>query len=896
MNKRSNYMKRIISLMISVLLLLPVCVSALDTEPALDLQALGIIDTVPYENLALDRVMTRAEFSKVIIKMLGYDSEDATTADGRFTDVPATHWAAGYINLAASLGLLEGQGNSTFRPDESILLQEAVKTVVVVLGYKFLAQDKGYPQGYITQAIRLGILKGVSSGFEKPASRRDVFQLVYNALDVDQLTLSLNTGETDSYEAIEGNTIRNYLMGKREMFEGTGVVTATFETYLVNPNSGIEEDEVEIDGRIYKLGNSDAYNYLGVKVDFTAYEDESTGEYVLEYVLPSPDVKILDIRSDEIQNYSNYTVNYKLEKDKSAKNAKIATSAAILYNNRPITDWAQFNIENGSIRLIDNNSDGNYDVVLIREYISLPVESVNAEENLIKFKSPSLYNGVATLFFDMEEDDVRKVAYNAQGEKISLSDITEGMLISIFEDGNRQYMEIIAAENKVTGVLSEEFDEGYTVDGQQYNCEIKDFLSDDIINLGDEVTLYLNFEGKVGYIELAGEKSERYGYIIGTDTKGLSDTTVYIAAAGKVEKKVENLDNDPESNNTVTVLTASNSGVEELKLAKRYTITNQNGSSTRTTDKDLLPCGEVVKYRTNSSGELTKIIYPEKLDSASLQTYNARDNVFGKGANTPFGIDGETVILCVPQNVTSSLDDYLAEVKMENGQQYNVCGYDYNSVDCNVKLFVIEKEMNFEDSNSIGVGTSLAVVQKMSMALNEDGLYVPQLVLLTKELGVELSKSISMASYGNEAKISNLKKGDVIYYSQNSRRELVDVNVIMSLSNQTSFVLSGEGTDNEVVYGRACKVTPNQIDLLMNRRAYVVDIQTDEYNTSKIKTVYPHTRNAAPVFIYDKNEKDISFGSLDIARTMDIMGDSCDNVFVYMKNNTVQGIVLVRNS
>ena len=107
---------------------------------------------------------------------------------------------------------------------------------------------------------------------------------------------------------------------------------------------------------------------------------------------------------------------------------------------------------------------------------------------------------------------------------------------------------------------------------------------------------------------------------------------------------------------------------------------------------------------------------------------------------------------------------------------------------------------------------------------------------------------------------------------------------------------TGEGTDNESIYGRAYSLLPNQIDLLKNRRAYSLVIQTDEYNPSKSRTVYPHTRNSAPVFIYDKVRNIVSFSDLDSIRTAEISGADADDVFVYLKNNTVEGVVLVRNS
>lgn len=895
MYNNNKFIRIFITLAITVILAFPTCAGAFDAESAYTLQSLDIIDAVPYGELNLDRTITRAEFAKVVTRILGYRDAGSFSSDSYFTDVPENHWAKSHINLCASLGIFEGNGNRLFYPEDGILLQDAVKTVVTVLGYKVVAQEAGYPDGYISQAAKLGLLKDISAGFGDAALRSDVFQLIFNALDVDKLTLVLSADNTESYEISKGETIRNHLMSMYDVFEGTGIITANFETYLINSSPVIEPDEVEIDGTIYKTGNSKAQDYIGVLVDFAAYEDPKTGDYILEYVIPERNVNILDIDSDDFDSYAGSRISY-YKNEKNTGKALISESAVIMYNNRTITDWEQFNIKNGDIRLIDNDGNNIYDVVMINEYISLPVSSVDSEESLIKLKDSSLYNGAGAILFDIYDDDYRKVAYDAEGNTIGIADIKSDSLISIFADSNREYMKIITSNEKAEGVVTDLFEDGCTVDGVSYLYELNHPLSEDNIQVGDTVKLYLNFEGKVGYIDLIEDESNRYGYIIGTETERLDDTTVYIATAGKMEKRVDNLDNDPESKNTVTVLVSSNGSVEELKAAKKITVRDQYGNSYRLEDINDLPQGEVVKFYTNSDGELTKIIYPRILDNASDMTYNARDNVFGKGYSTPFGIDEDTVVLCVPDSNTVSLNDYLAQVEMENGQQYKVSGYDFNQYSSNVKLLVIEEEMNFESSGGIGVNTSIAIVQKASKVLDDNGIAVTKLVLLTKELGVELTKTINVASYADEAKISKLKTGDVIYYSQNSKRELVDYNMVMSLGKDINYTNSGEGTDNEIIYGRAYSLIPNQIDVLMNRRAYSLIIQTDEYNPSKARTVYPHITNAPPVFVYDKQAKTISFGSLDSTLTAEISSGNCDDVFVHLKNNTVEGVVLVRNS
>lgn len=66
--------------------------------------------------------ITRAEFC-VIASALSAD----TAADGApsFTDVPGGYWAHDVIARMAAQGILKGDGDGTFRPEDLITHQEA---------------------------------------------------------------------------------------------------------------------------------------------------------------------------------------------------------------------------------------------------------------------------------------------------------------------------------------------------------------------------------------------------------------------------------------------------------------------------------------------------------------------------------------------------------------------------------------------------------------------------------------------------------------------------------------------------------------------------------------------------------------------------------------------------
>ena len=122
-------------------------------------------------------------------------------AGGTFTDVPATHWAAGAVAFVSSQGLLQGTGTSTFAPGQPMtramlvtaLWREAGSPVV---NYAMDFDDVDEGQWY-TEAVRWaaseGIVTGTGKGFSPDAAlTREslaaiLFRYAGGQADADQL-------------------------------------------------------------------------------------------------------------------------------------------------------------------------------------------------------------------------------------------------------------------------------------------------------------------------------------------------------------------------------------------------------------------------------------------------------------------------------------------------------------------------------------------------------------------------------------------------------------------------------------------------------------------------------------------------------------------------------------
>ena len=93
----------------------------------------GIIDGVGLNQYSPEKVLTRAEFATLLVKMLKLDT---TNVKNVFTDVKASGWYTPYVNAAYKAGLINGIGAGKFAPNEVITNQDAALILVKALKYK----------------------------------------------------------------------------------------------------------------------------------------------------------------------------------------------------------------------------------------------------------------------------------------------------------------------------------------------------------------------------------------------------------------------------------------------------------------------------------------------------------------------------------------------------------------------------------------------------------------------------------------------------------------------------------------------------------------------------------------------------------------------------------------
>jgi large subunit ribosomal protein L29 len=98
-----------------------------------------------------------------------------------FTDVSGMNDDAIFITLAKAMGIINGNGDNTFAPDDFLTYDQAVKMIVCIIGYgeQYAEEKGGYPAGYIAVADDFGITKGMSFQGDGKISNED-FELMLN--------------------------------------------------------------------------------------------------------------------------------------------------------------------------------------------------------------------------------------------------------------------------------------------------------------------------------------------------------------------------------------------------------------------------------------------------------------------------------------------------------------------------------------------------------------------------------------------------------------------------------------------------------------------------------------------------------------------------------------------
>ena len=157
---------------------------AADADTKLEtIRVLGILSGDGNGNLDLGNAVTRAEFVTMMTAASPYkDTVGASNGSALFKDVKTGHWASGYIRLAVEQGWVSGYVDGTFRPGNTITLEEACTALLRMLGYDSGALAGSFPSAQLSKASAIGLLDDLDVKQCQKLTRQECVGLFYNAL------------------------------------------------------------------------------------------------------------------------------------------------------------------------------------------------------------------------------------------------------------------------------------------------------------------------------------------------------------------------------------------------------------------------------------------------------------------------------------------------------------------------------------------------------------------------------------------------------------------------------------------------------------------------------------------------------------------------------------------
>lgn len=667
-------------------------------EAAGFLKYLGIMVGDDKGDMKPEETITRAEIAAIILRITNVQSK--STYAGIFEDVEDSHWAADDIQTAYEAGIIAGYGDGTFGPEDDVTYEQAVKMVVCAIGWGQRAEMFGeYPMCYIRQADELDLMDNAKGVVGDDIIRRTVAKLVYNSLTADYPVVkgssTTSWGYTNfEYETRDGVTV---LSEKRNIYYQEGMITATPDK-AVGTSLTLDDDQIVVEDEIMQseVVNPDRYVAEYSRV-FYRDMDGSGSDKTAVYIIPLTNkTKTMTFSAEDIDSivtgYNGGTPELKYFEGnaKSSKKIKLVNQPSISYNNQPFT-MANFQAlgredvtfdefitpEEGSVRAVDFNKDGTYDILFVDSYETSVVKTVTPVRLQLEYP---ILGETYMLKLDTSEDDSLKLKVFRDEEPCALKDLQVGDVVSFKMNanfGDETYTgdktitieaSVDYAEGSPTSLSSETADERYvTVDGDRYKIVDNDKVFKDVKSaMGSKARFYLNIFGTIAYVNSSSVgglgSGEKYGWLVNVYPDDSRD---------KILAELYTTDNGYQTyqlNSTVDYWDQTMTAADRIsdKTIDEY-IENTTSSGGHFLTANALGYDEkasirLCKYKINSSNKITKLYLAldektvdedsgaVRIDTKDLKESSQKGGLFDGRYYIDKGVPQLTVPLTISEN------------------------------------------------------------------------------------------------------------------------------------------------------------------------------------------------------------------------------------------------------
>lgn len=431
----------------------------------------------------------------------------------------------------------------------------------------------------------------------------------------------------------------------------------------------------------------------------------------------------------------------------------------------------------GTVSLIDNNSDGIYDVIFAENYRTVFVSAISP-------KSWTVADGLGGTSLVLDPDDKSYDVYiEKDGKKAEFKDISVNSVISYYESSSntKKLKKLIISDTSVKGEITayDSTSKKYAVDDVFY--EVSDYMASGL-DLGMVGTFYLDHFGRI--VNCRNDEVDIvYGYITGMTKQN---------SLGSYEVKIFT-----ENNRWVILPVAKRvryNGVSKTD-AELYSLLGAENFEKQLITYLVSPDREL---KTINTAKVFEKNTEEEKQAINKQIFRLSDTYsrIGYRAEGPSFDDkcylGGTIIFSVPyensSDYTYSDDKFeiISTSDLVNSGLYDAKAYDMDEFG-NAKACIIPYANKTVSSTS-----SLFIVDHVTQAVNKEGTVVKAIrgFYMGIEAKVLLDENISQTHFDN---VSALNKGDVIRISLNKS------GYVVAISSSKLIDYANEGNAKKIV-------------------------------------------------------------------------------------------------
>lgn len=471
-----------------------------------------------YEDVDETEKMTRAAAAQWLCSAIDFTNEYEVSI---FSDVRAGTAEANAVLTMADMGVISGDEQGRFHPQNAVTYAELSKMILSVMGYDMLAaKNGGYPSGYLKYASEMDFADGIQGNLSSYLTVGEAAQVLVNSFDGELVRFRFGEGGTEYTTDGQG---RGLLEHYRDIRKIEGRITANSITRIDSP-SGVGKNCVSVDDFVIDQGKTNAQALLGYNV--TAYyrgERDGGAEQLLSVVPDYSKMTIAEIDARDIvqgESARNRLV-YENEAQRN-KTLKISPAADIIYNGKAYPDIAAEKMypDCGKIKLIDSDNSGEYDILITDAYETMVIKNVSSGAQTV-YNQYTSADFIKELKLECEKEDI--FITDADGEELGFESIREDCVIWVMRAVTGDlYYRITVSDNSAQGMFSG-YDEDYLyVDGEAYEKSPaweQAYKNGDIAMpvLGNTYMFLLDAAGQIaGYKNLS--LSMQYAYVKNTYT------------------------------------------------------------------------------------------------------------------------------------------------------------------------------------------------------------------------------------------------------------------------------------------------------------------------------------------------------------------------------------------